>query len=93
MKAAKVEVEKAVGHHIPQGLFFSGIARSVEAYDNQGFRNFRVLTLHIKDGIVEDIKYSDPYASYEAIARLELWNELSVHNLNNNWKPGATLSK
>jgi hypothetical protein len=45
---------------------FSGIARSVEAFDNQGFRNFRILTLHLQDDRVIKIERSDPYASFEA---------------------------
>lgn len=72
---------------------FTGIARSVEAFDNQGFRNFRVLTLHLQDGLVIRIDRSDPYASFEAISKLELWNELAIHHLNNNWENGKTLSK
>ena len=78
---------------VTKDVFFTGIARSVQAFDNQGFKNFRILTLHIKDGIVEKIDYSDPYANYEAIARLEITNENAVHNLNANWKSGATLVK
>lgn len=72
---------------------FNGIARTVEAYDNHGFRNFRILTLHIVKGVIRKIDYSDAYASFEAISRLEIWNEMSVWNLNNNWKAGATLIK
>lgn len=72
---------------------FNGIARSVEAFDNQGFRNFRIITLHIVDGVVIKIDYSDAYASFETISRLELWNEISILQLNNTWQPGKTLSK
>ncbi len=71
---------------------FTGIARSVEAFDNQGFRNFRILTLHIEDGGVTKIERSDPIASFEAIAKLELTNELAVIHLNNTWTNGKTLS-
>jgi hypothetical protein len=69
------------------------ISRTVEAYDNQGFRNFRIVTLHIENGIVTEIQRSDPYANFEAIIKLELANELSIINLNNNWKNGKMLSK
>lgn len=77
----------------PTASAFTGLARSVEAFDNQGFRNFRILTLHIVNGMVEKIDYSDPYASFETIARMELWNEISILNLNNNWKAGKALVK
>lgn len=72
---------------------FSGIARSVEAFDNQGFRNFRILTLHIEEGRVVKIDHSDPYANFEAISRLELANELAILHLNDRWENGRTLSK
>lgn len=72
---------------------FTGLARSVEAFDNQGFRNFRIVTLHIVHGMVEKAEYSDPYANFETISRMELWNEMGILNLNNNWKPGATMVK
>src|SRR4051812_41159189 len=72
---------------------FTGLARSVEAFDNQGFRNFRIVTLHLEEGVVRKVEYSDPYASFETISRMELWNELSILNLNNNWKAGKTLVK
>lgn len=72
---------------------FSGVARSVECFDNQGFRNFRIVKLTINKGIVCHIENSDPYASFEAISKMELANELSVINLNNNWENRKTLSK
>lgn len=72
---------------------FSGIARTVECYNNQGFRNFRILTLTIAQGEVTAIERSDPYASFEAMAKMELANEFSILNLNNQWQNGKTLSK
>lgn len=75
----------------PEG--FSGLARSVQAYDNQGFRNFRIVTLHLENGSVVKTEYSDPYASFEVIARMELCNELAIIHLNNNWENGKTLAK
>ncbi len=74
-------------------IAFSGVARSVQAYDNQGFRNFRIVTLTIEDGEVKEIEYSDPYASFEAMAKMELWNMDSIIKLNNKWVDGATLKK
>jgi hypothetical protein len=73
---------------------FTGIARSVECYNTNGqFRNFRIVTLHLEEGVVKKATRSDPYASFEAISRLELWNELAVINLNNNWSDGKALSR
>ena len=72
---------------------FTGIARSVECFNNQGFKNFRIITLHIHQGRVTRQEYSDPYASFEAISRMEITNEIAVHCLNNTWSPGKTLYK
>ncbi len=72
---------------------FSGVARSVQCYSHQGFRDFRIVTLHLKNGTVDKIEYSDPYANFETISRMELQNEIAIHHLNNHWKNGRTLSK
>lgn len=82
--------EPQVTHSVPD---FTGVARSVQAFDNQGFRNFKILIIHIEHGMVNKIDYSDPYANFEAISRMELSNEIAVHNLNDNWVNGKTLSK
>jgi hypothetical protein len=75
------------------GQDFTGLARSVEAFDNQGFRNFRVVTLYIVRGKVVRQEYSDPWASFETISKLEIQNEMAIHHLNNVWEPGKTLSR
>ncbi len=72
---------------------FSGVARSLVCFDNNGFRNFKIQKLTIKDGVVVTLEMSDAYASFEAITRLELANEMAILNLNNNWKDGESLSK
>jgi hypothetical protein len=72
---------------------FSGVARSVQCYDHEGYRNFRICRMTIKDGIVTRIEYSDPFASFELIAKLELEQELAIHNLNSNWLDGKTLER
>lgn len=87
----KVEVKPVLRTSDPE--LFTGLARSVEAFDNQGFRNFRIITLNIEHGKVTKVEYSDPYANFEAISRMELWNEMGILNLNNNWQPGKTMCK
>lgn len=67
---------------------FSGIARSVECYLQQGHNNFRIVTLTIKDGVVTDKKVSDPFASFEAIARLEVKCHEATLALNMGYKNG-----
>lgn len=75
------------------GLKFTGIARSVICFENQGNRNFKILSLYIKDGVVTDIEQSDPYANFELIAKLEIQNHVSVLNLNDRWEDGKALLK
>lgn len=72
---------------------FTGIARSVECFNYNGFRNFKILTLHIEHGMVMKIERSDAYANFECISRMELQNEISIMTLNNNWREGMALSK
>lgn len=72
---------------------FTGVARSVECFNNQGHNNFRILTLHVEQGVVMRMDVSDPYANFECISRLEYHNETSIIHLNNNWLDRKTLSK
>lgn len=72
---------------------FTGIARSVQCYMNNGHRNFRILLLHIEEDVVVKTEYSDPYAQWEAISRMDLWNANSLLSLNDSWKPGKALYK
>jgi hypothetical protein len=72
---------------------FSGVARTVECFNNQGHNNFRILTLYIEKGKIVKIDVSDPYANWEAGQKLDHWNNLSLINLNNNWKHGKALCK
>lgn len=79
---------------VSPGTDFSGVARSVQCFlNNNQFLNFRILTLHIQKGKVTKVEYSDPYAHFEANARMELANEMSLMHLNNHWEDGKTLEK
>lgn len=90
----KQKSEEPVEQTQPEAQLFTGIARSVECYNTHGkYKNFKILTMEIKDGVVVSIKRSDPYANWEAISRLELLNLDSVLHLNSNWKSGKALSK
>lgn len=89
-----VEFNEKPLHGLDRLSSFSGIARSVVCYNTNGqFRNFKIVTLTIEDGIVVKEERSDPYANWETISRLELVNGNSVLNLNNAWEDGKTLSK
>jgi hypothetical protein len=95
---AEVELKPLLAPELPiaaqaPGTDFSGIARSIQCYLNNGFNNFRILTLHIEKGKVKTVDYSDPYASFEALVKMELANELSLMHLGNRWADGKTLEK
>lgn len=72
---------------------FTGLAKSVQAFNNQGFPNFRIMTLNLVNGEVVDISYSDAYASFECISKLEVEMEMLTITLNNNWEAGKTWKK
>ncbi len=92
----KLSHVEAVAEPIPPQIYpkgFTGVARSMQCFENQTWRNFKIVTLHIKDGIVENIDYSDPFCNWEAIAKLEVANTISALNLNGAWVHGKTMSK
>jgi hypothetical protein len=76
------------------GSDFTGVARSIQCFlNNNQFKNFRIMTLHIDKGKVKKIDYSDPYASFEALVKMELANELGLIHLNNVWNDGKILER
>ncbi len=72
---------------------FTGVCRSVRCIDNQGFRNFMVLTLHVRDGEVIKIDEEGPHASFAVVDKMDSMNDKAFWNLNSRWKDGDTLSK
>lgn len=86
---AKSGMQNSIVHN-PE---FSGVARSAVCFDNQGNRNFKILTLYIEQGKVVRMDLSDAYAQFEAIFKLDLWSDRALTHLNNNWFDGKTLSK
>lgn len=66
-------------------------AFSMQCFDNNRYNNFRILTLKIVAGIVVDIKYSDPYASFEFIDKFESETRPHLYKLNHEWKDGKCL--
>ena len=83
----RVEVKKEQDL-VMKTVEFTGVARSVECYRQQGHNNFRIVTLHIEDGLVTKKEVSDPYASFEAIARLEVKCHEATLSLNNGYANG-----
>lgn len=72
---------------------FTGIARSVVCYKNQGYNNFRVHTLHLEKGKIVKMDVSDPWANFEAAAILENVSHISMIHLNNTFEDGKAFDK
>ncbi len=73
---------------------FSGLALSVECDLQAGtFNNFRIATLKLDNGILVDKKLSEPYASFEAIARMEIAVNKAVLSLNFEYEDGKAWKK
>lgn len=68
-------------------------ARTVMCFLNQGHNNFKILTIKIVEGIVKAVEYSDPYASFETLTRIELAENKAIINLNSNWVDKKCLSQ
>lgn len=66
---------------------FSGIAHTLVYRPHEGFANYAVATLKISEGIVEEITLSDPYAGFEAMAKMELLNEKKLEEMRKNYPP------
>lgn len=67
---------------------FTGMCRTVQCFDNNGWNNFRVVTLLIENGIVVKEFKSDPYQMFEAAEKLDLFNDYACLRLNASWKDG-----
>lgn len=92
-KSGREWARSGMANHTHINPDFTGVARSIECFDNQGYRNFKILTLYIENGTVVMADYSDPYAQFEAISKLNHFNDLGTLHLNNCWKHKRTLSK
>jgi len=60
---------------------FSGVVYTLVHKPYQGFADYAVATISIKDGVIESMELSDPYMGFEAMHRLELKNEALLEKL------------
>lgn len=73
---------------------FTGLARSLVCFKHMDkFNNFKIVTLHIVEGVVVKQELSDIYANFEAEMKLFLATQASSDNLNRNWKDGMAFQK
>lgn len=71
---------------------FTGIARSLVCIShNNKYRDMKIVTLHVENGIVKKMDVSDHYAAFEAGQWLNHANDLSCLHLNQNWEDGKTM--
>lgn len=73
---------------LPAPKNFSGVVHTICYRPHNGFANYTIGTLTIEKGVVKKIEYSDPYAAFETIIRLELMNEKKVEHMRRNYPAG-----
>ena len=73
----------------PASVPMTGVAFSIQASKDQGFANYRILTLFIVDGEIVHVERSQEFAAFEAIARTEMLVNSSLWNLSSRYKPAA----
>lgn len=78
---------------VPTDNQFSGTARSIQCFWNNGFPNFRIVTLTLEKGKVASTHYSDAYASFELGAKLNLANDIAGISLSLHWEELKAMSK
>lgn len=66
----------------------TGVAYTVQCFYNQGFSNYKILTLHLKDGVVTAVERSDPYQQFEAQGKLTIKEEAIFDRLRASWLDG-----
>jgi hypothetical protein len=72
----------------PEKQGITGVAFSFEAAKDQGFSNYRILTLFLVDGELVHTERSQPYATYEALAKAEVMMSNSIWNLSARFRDG-----
>jgi hypothetical protein len=55
---------------------------------HEGFADYAVASLAIEKGVVTKIELSDPYAGFEAMAKLELANDKLLEKLRRSYPAG-----
>ena len=66
----------------------TGVTYGIRAIRHQGFSSFEIVTFFLVNGHLVHIEYSQPYASFEAIARFHILIDSSVWNLQANYQNG-----
>lgn len=67
---------------------FSGTVHTLVYCPHQGFANYAIATLTIVEGLVEKVELSDPYAGFEAMAKMELMNEKLLDKMRGQYPVG-----
>ena len=55
---------------------------------HNGFANYTIATITIKDGVVDDIKYSEPYNGTESLIRMDMENGKLLEKMRRNYPAG-----
>lgn len=66
----------------------TGVAFTFQASSDAGFSNFRIVTVFIVDGEIVHTERSQEYATFEALAKTEVFLSAAIWNLSSRYKPG-----
>jgi hypothetical protein len=70
----------------------TGVAFTIQASKDQTFANFRIVTLFLVDGEVVHTETSQPFATFEALARTEVFLSAAIWNLSSRYADGDFMS-
>lgn len=79
---------KIVEPELPIIPSFTGTVHTIVYKPHQGFADYAVATMTIEDGLIIGTVYSDPYAAFEALAKLELANSRLLEKMRRGYPGG-----
>lgn len=77
-------VQPALQSH---GLKYTGTVYALVHKPHEGFANFGIVTLKLKDGVIVATDISQPYNGLEALAKLDILNDKALEALRKTYPP------
>jgi hypothetical protein len=67
---------------------FTGLVHTLVYRPHEGFADYAIATLTIENGVVKKVELSDPYAAFEARAKLDMKNAYHLEDLRQHYPAG-----
>lgn len=64
------------------------VAFTFQASKEKGFSNFKIVTLFVRNGEIVHVEKGQEFATFEAIARSEVFVSAAIWNLSSRYRPG-----